>query len=881
MANLWIQTCPLKSLTEPNQRKILQGLLQAFNVPGWDTNNLVDLKRAFSEYMPTLKGLHGYVFDTVLAAGTTSYVVKVIDQQSGQSRIIKFIHPQHEQKGVHAPETEFQMGKIFAKEGVGVQYHGQLYHVGLNEGKMYYMIQDYVPYRLQDYIACLADPNTTNDSVFEERLIQLVNATMDLFNRIHEKGLTHGDFTVYNIMIGIDQGATPYLTTIDHGFSVNHFSDKRWDAFQLIRSSMEYYEGNYAKLKKGVGIVKKKQRMNEWISRISDACRQMAGFDLNINVKEGISPERNRYMEVRQANMPAFSGQRSHRPQFPSIQSLSRSKSHSSSSSSGRRRRVNQQVIPYVSPYTFESLQNKNVTSVSSHHNMQFPAIQSLSRSQSRHSSSSSGRRRRLNQQVIPYVPPPTFQMDPVNRDVISVHSSSRPWNGNGDVPIQKSPSRRRDKEYPIEWWLADANKHTKHKSHDNKRMLKDWWLEDADKKLKHKGLLTKKLKVDWWLQNLREIQTHYGLERTLEAVNSFFDEYKVAPALRHIHSAEQLIDQLKPIVANLRKGKEEASRRNLHILKLILDTCRFADSPGYSGVVENYYEDNSLRNLDKDSTRYKQLFNLLHDMSYYRHLIVLHPEEAVKLSCNEIIEGFMEHEAKIKTKTGKIPRERRVAMQYMIHRLKEICGLNQKHGAQPINIFRRPISRKTLPLAKWKENLVKMYRRVPREQDKHCIENTINWINHQQTLQPAKQKPKPKSRSKTKRVASSSRSFTGDSFDSSIEGFQYTKRIPLSTKHDVTEIVFNVSRYGKHRSSIKWTNPTSEVAAVAAVEKYLSEPLDKAFFEKVIDDSLDRNLTWAAAQNMYSCRGDMLSDATVLEALDRNGTTVRIVTGS
>lgn len=116
-------------------------------------------------------------------------------------------------------------------------------------------------------------------------------------------------------------------------------------------------------------------------------------------------------------------------------------------------------------------------------------------------------------------------------------------------------------------------------------------------------------------------------------------------------------------------------------------------------------------------------------------------------------------------------------------------------------------------------------------------------------------------------------------------EDYEFLKKSfdSLSTKPDVTEIVFNISRYGKHKASIKWKEPVSEKFAVAAVEKYLSEPLDLVHFEKVIDDSFDSTMTWPVAREMFQYRGDVLTDAKFLEALerDKSGTSVYIITGS
>jgi len=114
---------------------------------------------------------------------------------------------------------------------------------------------------------------------------------------------------------------------------------------------------------------------------------------------------------------------------------------------------------------------------------------------------------------------------------------------------------------------------------------------------------------------------------------------------------------------------------------------------------------------------------------------------------------------------------------------------------------------------------------------------------------------------------------------------FRYTLSLdrPLRTTPTVRCIEFAISRYGKHHESIAFDPPVNEQQAVAAVEAYLSAPIDAAHYARVQGDlsAAYKALSLDEIQVRLPTRGHCLGGCTFLEALVRRGATVVIECGS
>lgn len=116
--------------------------------------------------------------------------------------------------------------------------------------------------------------------------------------------------------------------------------------------------------------------------------------------------------------------------------------------------------------------------------------------------------------------------------------------------------------------------------------------------------------------------------------------------------------------------------------------------------------------------------------------------------------------------------------------------------------------------------------------------------------------------------------------------GFTYTLALGRSLYPAATirRIQFPVSRGCKYQETIEFAEKVSEQEAIAAVERYLSEPLDAAHFARIRDDSPHgfRDLPFEEFSQRFSTRGACLGGCTFLELLSRRGSgTVQIQCGS
>jgi hypothetical protein len=67
---------------------------------------------------------------------------------------------------------------------------------------------------------------------------------------------------------------------------------------------------------------------------------------------------------------------------------------------------------------------------------------------------------------------------------------------------------------------------------------------------------------------------------------------------------------------------------------------------------------------------------------------------------------------------------------------------------------------------------------------------------------------------------------------------------------------------------------------AVMQAERYLSQPLDRVYFQRIEKHSFMYK-NWKEARELYTIRGDALSDARFLEVLNVNNGVLEIECGS
>jgi hypothetical protein len=67
---------------------------------------------------------------------------------------------------------------------------------------------------------------------------------------------------------------------------------------------------------------------------------------------------------------------------------------------------------------------------------------------------------------------------------------------------------------------------------------------------------------------------------------------------------------------------------------------------------------------------------------------------------------------------------------------------------------------------------------------------------------------------------------------------------------------------------------------AVMQAERYLSQPLDRVYFQRIEKHSFMYK-NWKEARDLYTIRGDALSDAIFLEVLNVNNGVLEIECGS
>lgn len=98
---------------------------------------------------------------------------------------------------------------------------------------------------------------------------------------------------------------------------------------------------------------------------------------------------------------------------------------------------------------------------------------------------------------------------------------------------------------------------------------------------------------------------------------------------------------------------------------------------------------------------------------------------------------------------------------------------------------------------------------------------------------------------------------------------FKYTNS--LGRKYDknakITSITFDISRYGKHKHTLQFTEPITERAAIGRVQKWLSQSVTKEYFDVVKDDLFGRGMDGFSHEE-FETRGDLLTSLIFLERI-------------
>ena len=88
----------------------------------------------------------------------------------------------------------------------------------------------------------------------------------------------------------------------------------------------------------------------------------------------------------------------------------------------------------------------------------------------------------------------------------------------------------------------------------------------------------------------------------------------------------------------------------------------------------------------------------------------------------------------------------------------------------------------------------------------------------------------------------------------------------------NINQVTFKISRFGKYTHTLKFNKYVSEKKAIEKVEEYLSEPLTKEYYNRIVKD-LFHESPWNKAKEDFMCRGDCLTDSKFLELVTvKNG---------
>jgi len=95
----------------------------------------------------------------------------------------------------------------------------------------------------------------------------------------------------------------------------------------------------------------------------------------------------------------------------------------------------------------------------------------------------------------------------------------------------------------------------------------------------------------------------------------------------------------------------------------------------------------------------------------------------------------------------------------------------------------------------------------------------------------------------------------------------------------DVVEVIFDISRYGRHTHRMFISN-CNDLEAIHIVEDYLSEPMTREYFDAIQDD-----LFPGTSFQEFRVRGDALGDCRFLEQIKStslgDGRRIKLICGS
>jgi hypothetical protein len=84
----------------------------------------------------------------------------------------------------------------------------------------------------------------------------------------------------------------------------------------------------------------------------------------------------------------------------------------------------------------------------------------------------------------------------------------------------------------------------------------------------------------------------------------------------------------------------------------------------------------------------------------------------------------------------------------------------------------------------------------------------------------------------------------------------------PDSSRKVVRSVRFPISRYEAYTHTLTFEPAATQRGALEAVQAYLDQPIERAYFDAVADDLVDDTLTWETlAADGYLRRGDLLTD--------------------
>ncbi len=95
-----------------------------------------------------------------------------------------------------------------------------------------------------------------------------------------------------------------------------------------------------------------------------------------------------------------------------------------------------------------------------------------------------------------------------------------------------------------------------------------------------------------------------------------------------------------------------------------------------------------------------------------------------------------------------------------------------------------------------------------------------------------------------------------------------------------ISEIEFDISRFGKYIKVLKFPKPITVKTAIKKVEKFLSKPIDEVHYNIVKDDLNSWSSSWSQSFT-HKSYGDLLGDAVYLDAVKVKNGAGYIVTGS